>query len=90
MIYKNQPFLFLNNENKECLFYCKAEKTITLHFGNDYEITPWKVALTVDEVEIDIQLPRLLSEFGDIVVECNPQIIVENESPVFFDWNLSQ
>tara|TARA_R110000868_G_scaffold129251_1_gene337827 strand:- start:129 stop:1103 length:975 start_codon:yes stop_codon:yes gene_type:complete len=84
MIYKNQPFLFLNNDNKECLFYCEAEKTITLHFGNDYEITPWKVALIVDGVKTDIQLPRLLSEFGDIVIECNPHIIVENESPVFY------
>jgi len=84
MIYKNQPFLFLNNDNKECLFYCEAEKTITLNFGNDYEITPWKVALTIDGVKTDIELPKLLSEFGDIVIECNPHIIVENESPVFY------
>lgn len=84
MIYKNQPFLFLNNDNKECLFYCEAEKTITLFFGNDYEITPWKVALTVDGVKTEVPLPKSLFGFGDIVVECNPHIIVKNECPVFY------
>lgn len=36
---KNQPFLFVNNENKECLFYCEAQEQKELKFGvSNYEI----------------------------------------------------
>ena len=84
MIYLNQPYLFFNKNNEECLFFCKAEKTITLQFGNNYEITPWKIALFVNGIEIEIKLPTLQFAHGRVVIECNPHIIIKNELPIFY------
>ena len=83
---KNQPFLFVNNENKECLFYCEAQEQKELKFGKSnykYEITPWKVVLSIDGVNKPIDLPKLVTDFGEIIIECNPHILIKENNYVF-------
>jgi len=81
---KNQPFLFVNNENKECLFYCEAQEQKELKFGvSNYEITPWKVVLSINGVNKPIDLPKFVTDFGEIVIECNPHILIKENNYVF-------
>lgn len=88
----NQPYLYYNNHNK-ILLYCYANSIKTFLYGNEYSIKPWKIYFKnlTDNTDKVLQTPSYHSEYGNVVVECNPHIIVDkNINYLYYNAGFNQ
>lgn len=80
----HQPYLYANRNGEKCLYYCYANKPLTLTYGNSYQIKPWKIYhknYATGEIRI-VRTPKYIKELGDVVVECNPHVY--NNSTLYY------
>lgn len=87
-MHQNQPFLFTNPLGDECLLCCEAESESVFSFGNfgaTYSLLPWRVMLSIDGSDMfRPPLPPYIEGCGEVVVECNPHVVIEEGVPRFF------
>lgn len=82
--YQNQPFLFKNEFNEEILLYCESDIKKILYFNGPYEVQPWKIKVKTGISEFRPNLPEKDVNLGEIVIECNPHIQIEDNYLFFY------
>lgn len=75
----SQPYLY-NTNDMDQLLYCYADAPISLIFGNEYLIKPWKIKYKnlTNDISLVVNTPNSDSIYGSVILECNPQIIYKN------------